>query len=62
MNGAAFTASLGAACRPDGFLAIDLNGPAGFSGGNGAAIPFTVTSPTTATIGGVQYNRILPAG
>jgi len=62
VNGAAFTAALGAACQPDGFPALDLNGPAGFSGGNGAAIPFTITSPTTATIGGMQYNRILPAG
>jgi hypothetical protein len=62
VNGAAFTASVASACRPDGFPALDLNGTAGFSGSNGAAIPFTITSPTTVTIGGVQYNRILPAG
>ena len=62
VNGAAFTTSLAAACRPNGFPALDGNGTAGFSGSNGAAIPFAITSATTVTIGGVQYNRILPAG
>jgi hypothetical protein len=62
VNGAAFTTSLAAACQPNGFPALDGNGTAGFSGSNGAAIPFTITSATTVTIGGVQYNRILPAG
>jgi hypothetical protein len=62
VNGATFTTSLAATCRPNGFPALDGNGTAGFSGSNGAAIPFTITSETTVTIGGVQYQRILPAG
>jgi len=62
VNGAAFTASLAVACQPNGFPALDGNGAAGFSGRNGAAIPFAITSATTVTIGGVEYNRILPAG
>jgi hypothetical protein len=62
VNGSTFTTSLTATCRPNGFPALDLNGTAGFSANNGAAIPFTITSATTVTIGGAQYNRILPAG
>jgi hypothetical protein len=62
VNGATFTTSLALTCRPNGFPALDGNGTAGFSGRNGAAIPFTITSETTVTIGGVQYHRILPAG
>lgn len=62
VTGSSFTTSLAVSCRPDTFPALDQNGVGGFSGKNGAAIPFTITSATTATIGGVLYNRILPEG
>ena len=60
VSGATFTVSFTASCRPDGQPALDLNGTAGFSGRNGAAIPFTVNSATTVTIGGVLYRRLEP--
>ena len=62
VTGSTFTASLAASCRPNTFPSLDQNGAAGFSGKNGAAIPFTIPSATTITIGGVPYNRILPGG
>lgn len=62
VSGSTFTTSLSAACQPNGLPALDLNGAAGFSGKNGAAIPFAITSATTVTLGGVPYDRILPAG
>ena len=62
VGGSTFTASVAASCRPNTFPALDQNGAGGFSAKNGAAIPFTITSATTATIGGVLYNRILPSG
>ncbi|MBL0169835.1 MAG: hypothetical protein IPP90_03750 [Gemmatimonadaceae bacterium] len=62
LSGATFTISLAATCRPSGQSAIDLNNRAGFSASNGAPIPFAITSETTATIGGVEYRRLLPGG
>ena len=62
VTGSSLTISLSAACRPDGQPALDQNGTAGFSGSNGASIPFTITSATTVTIGGVQYTRMVPGG
>lgn len=62
VTGATFTVSLAAACRPNGIPALDGNGTNGFSSKNGAAIAFTITSATTATIDGVQYRRIAPEG
>ncbi|MBL0172005.1 MAG: hypothetical protein IPP90_15035 [Gemmatimonadaceae bacterium] len=41
---------------------LDLNGTAGFSARNGAAIPFTINSATTITIDGVLYRRLEPNG
>lgn len=62
VSGSSFTASLAATCRPNNVPTLDQNGAGGFSGRNGAAIPFTIPSPSTVTIGGVLYNRIVPAG
>ena len=62
VTGGSFTTSVAAGCQPNALPALDLNGSAGFSAFNGAAIPFVITSATTATIGGVQYVRIVPAG
>lgn len=62
VTGSTFTASVAASCRPNALPALDQNGIGGFSGRNGAAIPFGITSPTSITIGGVAYNRIAPAG
>lgn len=62
-SGSSFTSSLGSACRPDGAAALDLNGPGGgFSGKNGAAIPFQIVGPSAAMIDGVAYRRLLPTG
>ena len=60
--GATFTVSFAPTCRPNGFPALDGNGTNGFSSRNGAAIAFTITSATTATIDGVLYRRIAPEG
>lgn len=60
--GSNFTTSVAASCRPNTFPALDQNGIGGFSGRNGAPIPFVITSPFTITIGGVSYDRIVPAG
>ena len=60
--GSSFTTSLASTCRPNGLSALDFNGTNGFSGKNGAAITFAITSATTATIDGVQYVRISPIG
>jgi hypothetical protein len=62
VSGSNFTTSLAASCLPNTLPALDLNGTAGFSASSGAPIPFTITSATAITIGGVQYIRILPAG
>lgn len=62
VTGASFAVSLAASCTPNGLPALDQNGSQGFSGRNGAAIPFTIPSPTTITINGVLYNRIVAAG
>jgi len=62
VTGSTFTTSVAVSCRPNALPALDQNGAAGFSGKNGAAITFAITSATTATIDGVQYNRILPGG
>ncbi|MBL0172089.1 MAG: hypothetical protein IPP90_15460 [Gemmatimonadaceae bacterium] len=62
VTGSTFTASVAASCRPNALPALDQNGIGGFSGRNGAAIPFVITSPTSITIGGVAYDRIAPAG
>jgi hypothetical protein len=62
VSGANFTVSLATTCRPNALPALDLNGVAGFSGSNGAPIPFVITSPTTATINGVKYIRTVPEG
>ncbi|MBL0169539.1 MAG: hypothetical protein IPP90_02260 [Gemmatimonadaceae bacterium] len=62
VSGSSFTVSFAAACRPDGAPALDLNGTAGFSARNGAAIPFTINSATTITIDGVLYRRLEPNG
>ncbi len=62
VSGATFTVSLATSCRPNGQAALDLNNRAGFSAFNGAAIPFQITSDTTATIGGVTYRRLLVGG
>lgn len=59
VSGNTFTVSLAAACRPNGDSALDLNNRAGFSANSGA-IPFQVTSDTTATIAGTKYRRLLP--
>ena len=60
--GSTFTTSVAVGCRPNALPALDQNGIGGFSGRNGAAIPFVITSQTTITIGGVLYDRIVPAG
>ena len=62
ISGSTFTTSLAASCSPNGLPALDLNGINGFSGSNGAPIPFTIPSATSVTIDGVLYNRIAPAG
>lgn len=62
VSGSSFTVSFAAACRPEGAPALDLNGANGFSGRNGAAIPFTINSPTSVTIGGVGYRRMEAGG
>ena len=62
LAGNSFTVSLATTCRPNGLPALDLNGTAGFSARNGAAIPFVINSPTTVTIDGVLYARMLPEG
>lgn len=62
VNGAGFTTSLASTCKPNGLSAFDANGGGGFSGLNGASIPFAITSDSTATIGGVKYTRIVPIG
>lgn len=62
VTGSSFTVSLATTCRPNGLPALDLNGSAGFSVRNGAAISFQVTSATTVTIDGVLYTRIAPEG
>ena len=62
VSGTTFTASLSAACRPNGFPARDQNPASGFSARNGAPIPFTILTPTLINISGVNYARILPDG
>lgn len=59
VSGNSLTVSLAASCRPDGVAALDLNNRAGFSAISGA-IPFQITSDTTATIAGTNYRRLLP--
>ena len=60
--GATFTTSLAATCRPNGFPARDQNPATGFSARNGAPIPFAIASPTTITIDGVSFVRMMPGG
>lgn len=62
VSGATFTTSLASSCKPNGLSAFDGNGTGGFSGKNGAPIPFAITSATTVTIGGVPYVRSTPGG
>lgn len=62
VTGTTFTTSLAASCKPSGLSATDLNGAGGFSGYNGATIPFTIDSPTSITIDGRKYRRLVPAG
>jgi hypothetical protein len=62
VSGTTFTTSLTATCRPNGFPARDQNPASGYSARNGAAIPFTIVSPTLITIDGVSFARIAPAG
>ncbi|MFN8669789.1 MAG: hypothetical protein U0164_21590 [Gemmatimonadaceae bacterium] len=59
VSGNTFTVSFAASCKPNGSSALDLNNRAGFSATAGA-IPFQITSDTTATIAGTKYRRILP--
>ena len=60
-SGSSFTISLGPSCKPNGLPALDLNGKGGFSAAAGA-IPFTINSPASVTIGGILYVRMLPDG
>lgn len=60
VSGGTFTTTLATPRLPNGLAALDLNNRAGFSAANGAAIPFQLTSDTTATIAGVNYRRLLP--
>jgi hypothetical protein len=62
VSGAGITTSVASTCKPNGLSAFDSNGSGGFSGLNGVAIPFAITSDSTATIGGVKYTRIVPIG
>jgi hypothetical protein len=62
VTGASFTTSLASSCKPSGLPALDLNNAGGFSAYNGAAIPFTIDSPTSITIDGRKYRRLVPAG
>lgn len=62
VNGSTFTATASGSCRPNGLLPFDSNGSGGFSGKNGAAISFSITSSTTATINGLTYVRSTPGG
>jgi hypothetical protein len=62
VTGGTFTTSLAASCKPNGLPALDLNNRGGFSSLNGAPIPFTIDSPTSVTINGRKYRRLLPGG
>jgi hypothetical protein len=62
VSGATFTTTLASSCKPSGLAALDLNGGGGFSAYNGTAIPFTIDSPTSVTIDGRKYRRLVPAG
>lgn len=62
VTGTTFTASLASSCKPNGIAALDLNDRGGFSAYGGAAIPFTIDSPTSITIDGRKYRRLVPAG
>ena len=61
-TGSTLTFTLAAGCTPDGFPPLDLNGEAGVSPSSvGVAIPFVITGPNTATIGGDTFLlRLLP--
>lgn len=62
VSGSSFTTSLATTCKPNGLPAIDLNNRSGFSAFNGAPIAFTIDSPSSITISGRKYRRVIVGG